>query len=38
MISALMSVATAFCAFIQWGEDALLPNNDSNKKEIKYGE
>lgn len=36
MISALMSVATAFCAFIQWGEDALLPNNDSNKKEIKY--
>lgn len=36
MISALMSVATAFCAFIQWGEDAILPNNDSNKKEIKY--
>ena len=36
MISALMSVATAFCAFIQWGEDAFLPNNDSNKKEIKY--
>ena len=31
-----MSVATAFCAFIQWGEDAILPNNDSNKKEIKY--
>lgn len=36
MISALMGVATAFCAFIQWGEEVILPNNDSNKKEAKY--
>ncbi len=36
MIYALLGIAAAFCAFIQWGDEIPLPHGDVNKKEAKY--
>ena len=37
MIYALLGVAAAFCAFIQWGDEIPLPNfDDVNQKQAKY--
>ena len=36
MIYALLGVAAAFCAFIQWGDEIPMPHADYNKKEAKY--
>ena len=36
MIYALLGIAAAFCAFIQWGDEISLPHGDVNKKEAKY--
>lgn len=36
MIYALLGIAAAFCAFIQWGDEIPLPHADVNKKEAKY--
>ena len=36
MIPALIAVAAAFCAFIQWGDQVAVPDKDVNKKEAKY--
>lgn len=36
MIYALLGIAAAFCAFIQWGDEIPLPHTDANKKEAKY--
>ena len=37
MIYALLGIAVAFCAFIQWGDEITMPNfDDVNQKEAKY--
>ena len=36
MIYALLGIAAAFCAYIQWGDEIPLPHGDVNKKEMKY--
>lgn len=36
MIYALLGIAAAFCAFIQWGDEIPMPHGDVNKKEAKY--
>ena len=37
MIYALLAIAAAFCAYIQWGDEIPLPNfDDANQKEAKY--
>lgn len=37
MIYALLGIAVAFCAFIQWGDEISMPNfDDVNQKEAKY--
>ena len=38
MIYALLGIAAAFCAYIQWGDEIPIPNfdHDINKKEAKY--
>lgn len=36
MIPALLAIAAAFCAYIQWGDEIHLPHGDVNKKEAKY--
>ncbi len=36
MIPALIGIAAAFCAWIQWGDEIPLPHQDYNKKEAKY--
>ena len=36
MIYALLGIAAAFCAFIQWGDEIPMPHGDLNKKEAKY--
>ena len=38
MIYALLGIAAAFCAYIQWGDEIPIPNfdKDVNKKEAKY--
>lgn len=36
MIPALLAIAAAFCAYIQWGDEVHLPHRDVNKKEAKY--
>lgn len=36
MIYALLAVAAAFCAYIQWGDEVTIPHTDYNKKEAKY--
>lgn len=37
MIPALLAIAAAFCAYIQWGDEIPLPNQkDVNKQEAKY--
>lgn len=36
MIYALIGIAAAFCACIQWGDEIPLPHGDVNKKEAKY--
>ena len=36
MIYALLGVAAAFCAFIQWGDEIPVPHADFNKKAAKY--
>jgi hypothetical protein len=36
MIYALIGIAAAFCAFIQWGDEIPVPHADFNKKEAKY--
>lgn len=38
MIPALLAIAAAFCAYIQWGDEIPIPNfdKDINKKEAKY--
>ncbi len=36
MIPALMAVAAAFCAWIQWGDEIPLPKADYNKQTSKY--
>lgn len=38
MIYALLGIAAAFCAYIQWGDEIPIPHfdNDMNKKEAKY--
>lgn len=38
MIYALLGIAAAFCAYIQWGDEIPIPNfdKDINKKEAKY--
>lgn len=36
MIYALLSIAAAFCAFIQWGDEIPIPHQDVNQKEVKY--
>ena len=36
MIYALLGIAAAFCAFIQWGDEIPLPHQDYNKKAAKY--
>lgn len=36
MIYALLGIAAAFCAFIQWGDEIPLPHADFNKKAAKY--
>lgn len=37
MIYALLAIAAAFCAYIQWGDEIPMPNfDDLNQKEAKY--
>ena len=36
MIYALVGIAAAFCAWIQWGDEIPLPHQDYNKKVAKY--
>ena len=36
MIYALIGIAAAFCACIQWGDEIPMPHGDVNKKEAKY--
>lgn len=37
MLYALMGIAAAFCAFIQWGDEIPVPNiSNLNQKEAKY--
>lgn len=36
MIYALLGIAAALCAFIQWGDEIPVPHGDVNKKEAKY--
>lgn len=36
MIYALIGIAAAFCAFIQWDDKIPVPNTDYNKKAAKY--
>ena len=37
MIYALLAIAAAFCAYIQWGDEIPIPNfDDLNQKEAKY--
>ena len=36
MIYALIGIAAAFCACIQWGDEIPVPHGNVNKKEAKY--
>lgn len=36
MIYALLGIAAAFCAFIQWGDELPLPKDDLNAQNSKY--
>lgn len=36
MIYALLGIAAALCAYIQWGDEIPMPHGDVNKKEAKY--
>ena len=36
MIYALIGIAAAFCACIQWCDEIPMPHGDVNKKESKY--